>query len=177
MLSERIVQTILSQFALPIDGPHGLMHWARVLENAERLAEGLDVNHDVLELFAIFHDSRRISDGLDRDHGQRGADFAMDCRGLLYNLPDQEVKLLYDACAGHDDNRHNHDELTVRICWDAERLDLYRLGINPRACQMSTAMAREAGTMAWASASVNRSFNTAGLMRHRPSQGSRGMRA
>lgn len=174
MLSERIVRPILNQFALPVDGPHGLTHWARVLENGNRLAEGLNVNRDVLELFAIFHDSRRICDGPDRNHGLRGADFALICRDVLFTLPDHGMELLYAACAGHDKNDCLHEDLTVRICWDAERLDLYRLGITPLASLMSTSRAKGEHIMALAAAAVNRRIDTSNLFRRPPAHGAQG---
>ena len=151
MISQKILPTILDQFALPVNGQHGPAHWARVLNNARRLARNKDVNQEVLELFALFHDSRRITDGLDRDHGRRGADFAFFCRGVLFELPDDDMERLYEACAGHDDIIREHEDLTVRICWDAERLDLARLGIHPRRGRMSTMMARTQAMIDWAS--------------------------
>jgi hypothetical protein len=36
-----VLQTVLEDYTLPINGDHGVSHWARVLENGLRLAEGL----------------------------------------------------------------------------------------------------------------------------------------
>jgi len=151
MLLQKIVPTILTQFALPTDGPHGPAHWERVLTNARRLARGRDVNEDVLTLFAVFHDSRRLCEGVDRDHGLRGADYALACRGVLFDLSDPDMDRLHAACAGHDGLDRHHPDETVRICWDAERLDLARLGIRPRAGRMGTRAAGHPSVIDWAS--------------------------
>jgi len=57
-----IVQAILKDYALSLHGPHGVGHWARVLENGLRLAELTEANADAVRLFAIFHDSRRMNE-------------------------------------------------------------------------------------------------------------------
>ena len=33
-----VVKTVLEDYALPLTGDHGVAHWARVLENGQRLA-------------------------------------------------------------------------------------------------------------------------------------------
>jgi hypothetical protein len=39
-----IIHEILKDYALPIRGPHGVVHWARVLENGLRLASATGAN-------------------------------------------------------------------------------------------------------------------------------------
>ena len=34
-----VLKTVLEDYALPLNGDHGVVHWARVLENGLRLAE------------------------------------------------------------------------------------------------------------------------------------------
>src|SRR4051794_30663274 len=118
-----IVQAVLADYALPIDGYHGVSHWARVLENGLRLGETTGAKIEVVRLFAIFHDSKRINEGSDPSHGQRGADFAKTLRGRLFDLPDDQFKLLYRACAGHT-HELTHSDPTIQTCWDSDRLDL-----------------------------------------------------
>ena len=150
MMEEKVLKAVLGQFALPRDGLHGLPHWARVYENGLRLAETVKVDRKILELFALFHDARRISDGVDRDHGRRGAEFAYFCRGLVYDLPDADFSRLYAACSGHTELGTDPGDDTVRVCWDAERLDLARLGIKPRPSCMCTRAARDPDVIRWA---------------------------
>jgi uncharacterized protein len=94
-----IVHAILEDYALPIDGTHGIAHWARVLEIGSRLAEETGANRGVVQLFAVFHDSRRINEGFDDGHGNRGADLAAELRGKLFSLSDHDFDLLYTASA------------------------------------------------------------------------------
>ena len=58
-----LIEAVLTENALPWDGPHGVMHWGRVLENGLRLAEDTGVSRDIVTLFAVFHDSRRFNEG------------------------------------------------------------------------------------------------------------------
>jgi uncharacterized protein len=96
-----IVQAILEEYALPLDGDHGVSHWARVLENGMRLCASTGADANIVRLFAVFHDARRISEYTDPDHGQRGAELAAELRGQLFELPDADFRLLHRACAGH----------------------------------------------------------------------------
>jgi len=141
-LTPRLIQTVLAQFALHHRGIHGAAHWARVLHNGRLLAEASGARVEVVELFALFHDCRRMSDGADWGHGERGAEFARELRGELFQLDDSGFDLLYEACRDHSDG-HVEGDVTLRTCWDADRLDLYRVGIRPRARFLCTELARE----------------------------------
>lgn len=125
---EPIVHAILEEYPLSRSGIHGVAHWARVLENGARLARVTGANIEVVQLFAILHDSRRVTEETDPAHGIRGARFAASLRGKLFDLNDDDFDLLFVACAGHMD-RPTDDDATVQTCWDADRLDLGRVGI------------------------------------------------
>ena len=56
-----IIHEILAGYTLPVRGDHGIVHWARVLENGLRLAEATGANVEVVTLFALFHDCRRVN--------------------------------------------------------------------------------------------------------------------
>jgi uncharacterized protein len=144
-----ILYALLDDYALPWDGDHGVIHWARVLENGLRLAGETGANVEVVQLFAVLHDSRRVSEGSDPDHGPRAAEFARALRGRLFDLPDHEFRLLHRACAGHTHER-THPDVTVRTCWDADRLDLGRVGITPHPGRLCTEAARRAEMIQWA---------------------------
>jgi hypothetical protein len=47
-----ILHTVLSGYALPHDGYHGVYHWARVWENGLRVAEHNGADEEVVRLFA-----------------------------------------------------------------------------------------------------------------------------
>jgi uncharacterized protein len=144
-----ILHAILEEYVLPWDGVHGIAHWARVLENGLRLAEETGADIEVVQLFAILHDSRRVNEGGDPNHGPRAAAFALDLRGLLFDLPDHEFRLLHRACAGHTHKR-THPNVTIQTCWDADRLDLGRVGITPHPSRLCTDMAKLPDILKWA---------------------------
>jgi len=146
---KHIVHTILEDYALPWHGTHGVSHWARVLENGLRLAEETGANIDVVQLFAIFHDCSRVNEGTDFGHGERGAKYAATRRGGVFDLNDHDFKLLYDACAGHTDGETTGD-ITIQTCWDADRLDLGRVGMCPDGNRLCTVAAKVPETIKWA---------------------------
>lgn len=138
---------ILRDYRLPLLGVHGLSHWGRVLENGLRLAKETGADRAVVGLFAVFHDARRVNEIVDPGHGRRGAELA---RLLRVSLPidDAQLELLADACARHTDGETKGD-ITVRTCWDADRLDLWRVGITPQPSRLGTDAAREAEILRW----------------------------
>ena len=144
-----IVQAILADYVLPINGCHGVSHWARVLENGLRLCERTGAKIEVVRLFAVLHDSKRINEGSDPDHGQRGADFATALRGRLFDLPESDFRLLCRACAGHTHER-THPDITIQTCWDSDRLDLGRVGVVPHPSRLCTAQAKASDMIHWA---------------------------
>jgi uncharacterized protein len=103
------------------------------------IASGLPgANRAIINLFALLHDSQRLSDGSDANHGERAAEFAASLRAEgLFELSDEHFQLLYYACAHHTDSLTSSDA-TIGACWDADRLDLGRVGVKPEARYMST---------------------------------------
>ena len=110
-----VLKTVLQDYALPLDGDHGVTHWARVLENGLRLTEETGANADVVSLFAVLHDSRRVNEVTDPDHGPRAAEFATDLRDTVFSLDDHSFRLLYRACEGHTHER-THPDVTIQTC-------------------------------------------------------------
>jgi uncharacterized protein len=100
------------------------------------------------QLFALLHDSRRVNESWDPDHGPRAAEFARTLRGRLFDLPDHEFRLLHRACADHTHER-THPDLTVQTCWDADRLDLGRVGITPHPSYLCTEAAKRPEMIEW----------------------------
>ena len=149
MVSEDLIRIIEQGFALHLDGIHGAAHWARVRNNGLRLAEQTGANPEVVELFAFLHDSKRRNDGHDPRHGARAARFAASIRGSLLDLSDGDLELLRYACEFHTDGLTEAD-VTVQTCWDADRLDLGRIGILPDPRRLCTPAAREPATIKWA---------------------------
>lgn len=144
-----LIRAILEDYALPTDGTHGVSHWARGMENGLRLAELTNANKAVVRLFALFHDSKRVNEGTDHDHGRRGAEFAASLRGNLFDLPDDQFDLLHAACSAHTDGLTDAD-ITIQTCWDADRLDLGRVGIMPQPSRLCNDAAMSPETIKWA---------------------------
>jgi len=144
-----IIHRILEDYALSWNGTHGVGHWARVLENGLRLAKGTAANIEVVQLFAIFHDSCRVNEGTDCGHGERGGNLALALRDEWLVLSDEEFNLLYEACAGHTDGKTDAD-ITIQTCWDADRLDLGRVGICPEPKRLCTEAAKCLDILNWA---------------------------
>lgn len=137
-----ILRQILDQYELPTRGIHGVVHWARVLQNGQRIADVTGADREVIALFALFHDSQRVNDDEDPGHGWRGAEFARALRGELVFLDDTRFELLYEACRLHTDGLTS-DDPTLGACWDADRLDLGRVGIAPSPRRLCTDAGRE----------------------------------
>ena len=94
--------------------------------------------------FAFLHDSQRHNDHLDPLHGQRAADFAVRLRheGVITELSAREFEWLCEAMRLHSDG-HTIAEVAIQVCWDADRLDLGRVGIEPMPSRLCTAPARD----------------------------------
>ena len=144
-----IIQSILAQYTLPLDGFHGVDHWARVLENGRRLSDETGADIEIVSLFAVLHDSKRQNEGTDPAHGQRAADFSVELQGRLFNLSDARLGLLYRACAGHT-HELTHSDITIQTCWDSDRLDLGRVGVTPHPSRLCTDAAKRPATIKWA---------------------------
>jgi len=148
-----IAAAILDGYYLPPRGYHGIVHWARVLENGVRVAHSTGADTEVVTLFALFHDARRVNEDWDPGHGQRGGDLACSLRGTLVHLDDARFDLLYEACRLHTDG-HTTGDPTLLACWDADRLDLGRVGITPAPHRLCTDAAR--ALVPWAHARAQR---------------------
>ncbi len=149
VLAPDLIAAIRVQYALPWRGIHGVAHWARVRETGLRLAARTGADHAVVELFAVLHDARRRNEGDDPGHGGRGAELAVAFRGTLIHLSDVEFALLRAACTDHTKGLIEAD-ITIQTCWDADRLDLGRVGIVPDPARLCTAAAKEPAMRDWA---------------------------
>lgn len=146
---EAVIDAIRAQYRLRWDGTHGLPHWERVRENGLRLAASTGARTDVVELFAYFHDSRRANEERDPGHGARGAELARALAGTAFTIDAPGLELLAEACCGHTRGKSAADP-TIATCWDADRLDLGRVGTMPRPERLCTEAARDPEVIAWA---------------------------
>lgn len=136
---QSVLDDCKARFKLTGRTDHGSMHWEQVEINAISLASktpGADML--VCRLFAIVHDCCRENEMHDPLHGVRASDFYLKNKkkwnlGLTNN---QEFTLL-DAMNRHNDGTISKDP-TIGCCWDADRLDLPRVGIIPSKKLLST---------------------------------------
>ena len=136
-------------FQLDWNGIHGANHWARVKLYGMRIAERSGADRDVVSLFAFLHDSCRFDDHGDPDHGACAADLVLDLQGRFFELRPIQLEQLVTACIGHSKGGISESP-TVQTCWDADRLDLGRIGIYPDARYLSRHAAEIPGLIEWA---------------------------
>lgn len=120
---------------------HGIRHWHTVARNGLYLAQHTGADPDVVMHFAYFHDSKRKNEGYDPKHGPRAAAFLKTIRDQVA-LEDDQFRQLTQACSGHTHARKAVCP-TLGTCWDADRLDLGRVGITPHSKYLFTDPARE----------------------------------
>jgi uncharacterized protein len=146
----RLVEAILERSTGKDSSIHGESHWQRVAAAAlTLLPETPCADPALVFLFAVFHDSMRLNDNYDPLHGPRGAALARELRGGTFELEDAEMGLLAFACEEHTNGGVGSDP-TVGVCWDADRLNLWRVGIRPNPQFLSTEAARSEERIAWA---------------------------
>lgn len=132
---EKVKQWAVSRWAL--GDLHGVSHWERVDRNGQMLATP-DCDLTVIRLFAYLHDSCRVDDSYDDQHGPRAAKMIVSLRKtLLKDLTDHQFELLQTACYLHT-TAHSTGDPTIDVCFDADRLDLGRVGITPDPRKMAT---------------------------------------
>jgi HD superfamily phosphodiesterase len=139
--SSTLLRKIVDHFELELDGVHGMDHWLRVYANGMRLSRITGANGRVMKWFALLHDSCRESNGIDPDHGQRAAACASKNRSEL-GLQEGEIELLIAAISCHTTGCSPESNITIKTCLDADRLDLVRLGMSPRADLLYTDAAK-----------------------------------
>ena len=127
-----LLKAVLKQFKVDRQGVHGPGHWARVRYHALMIGRATGADLLVVELFAFLHDSKRLNEYKDPEHGSRAASYAKELNGIYFQLSDEQLEKLCHAVSFHSDGGI-HADPTIQTCWDADRLDLGRVGNKPRA--------------------------------------------
>lgn len=138
-----ILQRIKDQYQLNLNSDHGISHWDRVNKIGLYLSKGTGADTTVVSLFAYLHDSKRINEDYDPEHGARAAFFARE----LYEEKSLDITVgqldnLVTACKFHSQSEIKPDNITIATCWDADRLDLCRLGAIPDPEYLFTSVAK-----------------------------------
>lgn len=123
---------------------HGPWHWEKVEKNALILAKNTPgADKVVAQLFALIHDTKRQNEDEDPEHGHRSAAYAEELfkQGKL-DITEDQLAVLMEACKHHNDGQITNNP-TIGVCWDADRLDLTRVGIIPNPELLSTKAGKE----------------------------------
>ena len=131
VINQKVKELLKREAAFYNSSIHGITHWKTVERNGHYLAGFNSADTKVISYFAYFHDCMRENEGGDEEHGPRGAEFARKYRHLI-DLTDRQFKQLTDACEGHTGGKRT-ECTTINTCWDADRLDLGRVGVCPGA--------------------------------------------
>lgn len=124
-------------------GVHGFRHAQRVENFGLLLARNNNADVDVVIWFAYLHDCQRTNDGADYNHGPEAARYIDTIRqSFLHELNDTQIGQLKEACRLHTSTRQTGD-ITVDTCFDADRLDLPRVGTRPEPKRMATEIGAE----------------------------------
>lgn len=94
-------------------------------------------------LFSILHDCCRQHDSEDNKHGGAAASLVLRLarKGQL-DLDAGQKKKLAEACRHHSDGQVS-DDPTIGLCWDADRLEMTRVGILPEKKFLSLPVTKE----------------------------------
>ena len=141
IVTQSFVEHCCQAYQMDHNGFHGFDHWMRVLHNGRLLADAEGANLKVVDLFCLLHDSQHLNEDEDPSHGQRAAQYAQTLSGQWFDLTDGEMDLLTEALTYHSDG-YTEGDTTVQVCWDADRLDLGRVGIRPDPDRLCTNTAK-----------------------------------
>ncbi|MHB1416999.1 MAG: HD domain-containing protein [Chloroflexota bacterium] len=136
-------------FAHNAYGIHGLNHVARVLVWADRLANWLVADGEVVDIevvrwAAALHDLGRHNDRRDPEHGDRSAEWlAANHRQLGASLTEQQMESIDYVCRWHVPGDGMAPTMTneLRCLKDADGLDRVRIAdLDPRQLRIPLAM-------------------------------------
>jgi uncharacterized protein len=137
-----LVDTVLSRAWRRDSAWHGEEHWRCVTATGLSLGSATpDLDWSLVFCFGLLHDTRREYEAVDPVHGPRAVAFATELRmeGVL-GLDDARFALLAEALRLHSAGEVSGDP-TIGTCWDADRLHLPRVSIEPDPAFLSTVAA------------------------------------
>lgn len=128
---------------------HGERHWMRVAITGAHLIDHSGAGDPLIALcFALLHDARRENEHQDPGHGPRAAQLARDLNDDLLRLGSCDLDLLVQTI--HDHNGAGaSDDPTRGLCFDADRLNLWRVGTIPDPRFLSLAYSRREEAILW----------------------------
>ncbi len=150
IITKDLIGFLRQHFVLDWQGIHGVSHWARVRQNALLISQQTGADNQVLELFAFLHDAAREDELKDPGHGLRAVGLIEVLQGSYFHLNSLQLEQLMLACEMHSEGFTQNNDITVMTCWDADRLDLGRIGIMPDPNYLCTDAAKDPAVIEWA---------------------------
>ncbi len=136
-----VLDRVLARSTNTSSALHGPPHWRAVAVAGKKIVEETpEADPIIVLLFAILHDSMRLHDGADTWHGWRAGKLASELLAGEALLSVEDLETLVYALEHHDEGEVS-DDPTVGACWDADRLNLWRIGVRPDPAFLSTAAA------------------------------------
>lgn len=117
----------------------GFPHSVRVEKGIHLLGNKMGIKkreRESIKGFAYWHDVMRAHGTPDPEHGKRAAKMIERTKGHN-KLKGVDIDRLIFACEHHSTMLRSNDPL-IDICFDADRLDLMMIGINPDPAMMAT---------------------------------------
>lgn len=146
----QLIEAVLARATRPNSPDHGVHHWQLVAWTAAQLVpEVSGVDPDVVFTFALFHDSMRLNEFTDPEHGKRGGELAAEMLGGWPYLSRAQLDDIVFACTEHTSGETTSDP-SIGVCWDSDRLNLWRVGYEPDGAYLSTEPARRRERIEWA---------------------------
>lgn len=126
---------------------HGPDHWNRVARNVLFLRQHYTFDVEVGISFALLHDCQRKCDGDDSPHGLRGKILVEQLTHQpWWTLTKNQTHQVQVACQYHTQAQPwlwLESDTTTHACFDADRLDLVRVGIDPDSAFLFTQKAKQ----------------------------------
>ena len=147
-LEKEFLALIMRQFKLSIGSEHGISHWKRVEEIGQYLTQHTKADSEVVHLFSCLHDLKRENEDYDPKHGLRASTFVKELHSKdILDISEKQLNQLTFACEHHSDSKIKSDDITIQTCWDADRLDLWRVGVVPDPYFLNTTIAKQEKTI------------------------------
>ena len=141
VISQSFIAFAREHFRLDWTGIHGAPHWSRVRLNGLKLGNYYGVDTEVIGGLPSYT-TLNVVTMTKTAHGERAAVLADRLNKTYMKLSADRLLLLQTACMFHSDGEQLGDP-TCMVCWDADRLDLGRVGIEPNPDKLCTRLAKD----------------------------------
>ena len=111
---------------------HGELHWRAVSQAGIEIAKLNGGRTEIAMAFGLIHDSQRLCDDWDPEHGLRAAKWASKSKRLLDLIGKDGRDIVAAAARDHEKGKVTQDR-NIGTCWDADRINLWRVGLMPHA--------------------------------------------